>query len=254
MDKIKVSAVKYTNSLPFIHGLQYYSPENLMSLSLDTPSECYNKLLSGQADVGLVPVVFKNHVSSVYQVSPYCIGADGKVLSVILVSECSPDEIKFINLDYQSRTSVMLTRLLCRDLWKISPQFRDARPGFEGAAFEEGEARLVIGDRAFPFHKKENINVTDLAEEWKRLTGLPFVFAFWGSVIKLNPGFENHFVKALDYGMSQKARLIRELSTQPEYKDINLHDYLHENIIHEISQEMKEGMNLFLLLIRNLRL
>ncbi|MCB8999564.1 MAG: menaquinone biosynthesis protein [Bacteroidales bacterium] len=253
MSMIPVSAVKYTNSLPFIYGLQNHSIEQEISLSLDTPAQCYNNLLCGQADIGLVPVVFKNHTSSIFQVSDYGIGARGKVLSVILVSSCPLEEIKSIELDYQSRTSVLLTRLLCRDFWNINPEFRQAKAGYESHIPSGSEASLIIGDRSFPFNKQKELVITDLAEEWQKFSGLPFVFAIWASIKKLSPEFEKRFSSALAYGISQKHILARDLANAPEYKNIDLHHYLHNNIIHEISQDMSEGMNLFLHLIRDIR-
>lgn len=251
MNKIKVSAVKYTNSIPFIYGLQNYSLQNEIILSLDTPSDCYFKLVSGKADIGLVPVVIKNDIPGVFQVSEYGIGANGNVLSVILVSASPLSEIHKIVLDYQSRTSVMLTRLLCRDFWKINPVFVDAHPGFENEGFNTGEARLIIGDRAFHFHHHKEFFVTDLAGEWTKYTGLPFLFAFWGSVMPLSPGFEEKFNEALNFGMTHKVRLAKEMASHPQFKTIDLPSYLNENIIHEINPSMQEGMNLFLHLIRD---
>jgi chorismate dehydratase len=253
MSKIRVSAVKYTNSIPFVYGLQNYSLKDEISLSLDTPAQCYNNLLSGTADIGLVPVVFKNHISTLYQVTYYGFGATGNVLSVILVSPCPVKQIKTIYLDYQSRTSVMLTRLLCRDFWKINPEFRQAKAGYEAEPFKTNEARLIIGDRAFRFHGQKDIIITDLAGEWARFTGLPFVFAIWASNHKLNSEFEQKFNDALEFGMTYKSWLAREMASQPEYKSIDLYTYLHENIIHEITPSMLEGMNLFLHLIRDFR-
>ena len=253
MSKIRVSAVKYTNSLPFIYGLQNHSIENDISLSLDTPAECYNNLFSGQADIGLVPVIIKNQVSLIHQVSPYIIGANGDVLSVILVSKCPTSDIKCIYLDYQSRTSVMLTKVLCKEYWKITPEFIHGQPGYENAELKEFEARIVIGDRAFEFQDQQNIIITDLAGEWMRFSNLPFVFAIWASLKKLPETFEQKFTDALSYGLSQKTRLALELASLPKYKSIDLPAYLNENIIHEITPSMQEGMNLFLLLIRDLQ-
>jgi chorismate dehydratase len=251
MRKIGVSAVKYTNSIPFIYGLQNHSIETEISLSLDSPAQCYNNLFCGHADICLVPVIFKNHVSSVYQISPYIIGATGDVLSVILVSKVPLSQIKTITLDYQSRTSVMLTRLLCRDFWKINPEFVHAKPGFEDKDLASNEAYMIIGDRAFAFHKQKDLIITDLAGEWIRFTSLPFVFAIWASTQRFPAVFEDKFSDAISFGLSHKARLAKEMSTLSQYESIDLPRYLNENIIHEITPSMYEGMNLFLHLIRD---
>jgi chorismate dehydratase len=253
MGKIRVSAVKYTNSIPFIYGLQNYSWTEGIDLSLDTPAQCFNNILSGNASIGLVPIVLKNIMSNITQITDYGIGASGDVLSVVLVSQSPLKEIKTIYLDYQSRTSVMLARLLCRDYWKISPEFRESVQGFEGEGFKANEARLIIGDRSFQFHKQKGTFVTDLSGEWTKFTGLPFVFAIWASNQKLSEEFEQEFSTALQYGMTHKVRLAKEMATLPQYKAIDLSTYLNSNIIHEISPAMHEGMNLFLHLIRDIQ-
>ncbi len=251
MSKIRVSAVRYTNSIPFIYGLQNYSLEKDMSLSLDTPADCYQNLLGGNADIGLVPVVLKNKIPSLRQVSDYGIGANGNVLSVIMVAQVPIEKVTTIHLDSQSKSSVMLIRLLCRDFWKIAPEFREALPAFEQNSYSPTEARLIIGDRAFPFHNQKDIFVTDLAGEWTKYTGLPFVFAFWASRNGLTESFEQKFNEALNFGMTHKVRLAKELAGNPEYASIDLPSYLNVNIIHEINPAMREGMNLFLHLIRD---
>jgi len=251
MSRIRVSAVKYTNSIPFIYGLQNYPFDEEIDLSLDNPAECYTKLLNGKADIGLVPVTIKKEINAIRRVSDYGIGANGKVLSVILVSKSPVNEIKRITLDYQSRTSAMLTKLLCRDLWKINPVFIQALPGYETKDLSEGEANLIIGDRTFPCYLRNDIIITDLAGEWTKYTNLPFVFAFWASVQEIPYDFEQKFNHALNLGMSHKVHLAKEMSVLPQYNAVNLPQYLNENIIHEISPAMQEGMNLFLHLIRD---
>jgi chorismate dehydratase len=246
MRKIRVSAVKYTNSIPFIYGLQNYPLSNEISLSLDTPAECFSNVVNGNAEIGLVPVVIKKVIPDLRQITDFGIAADGEVLSVELVSKVPLEKIDTIVMDYQSRTSVLLARVLCREFWHIEPKFVQAGPGFEDEAFMGGEARVVIGDRAFHFHHREGLVVTDLADQWKKMTGLPFVFAIWGTRTGLTETFAEHFGKALEYGISHKVRLAREMASLPEYSAIDLPRYLNQNILHEITPAMHKGMELFL--------
>ena len=97
MDKIRVSAVSYLNSIPFVYGLEKSSVQSQIELSLDIPSECANKLLDNQVDLALVPVAIIPQLKFSEIISPYCIGANGPVETVCLFSQVSLNEIEEIN-------------------------------------------------------------------------------------------------------------------------------------------------------------
>src|ERR1043166_4286416 len=142
-----------------------------IELQEDIPVICAQKLRFKQVDLALMPVAALNDLDHYHIVSDYCIGADGKVDSVKLYTLTPLEEIKYITLDYQSRSSIALTRILCREFWKIDPQFLEARPGFETMQ-KKGYAQVVIGDRTFELENLFPYEI-DLANEWKRFTGLP---------------------------------------------------------------------------------
>ena len=117
MVKYKVSAVSYLNTVPFIHGLKQSELIHNIDLQLDYPSICADKLINGTVDFALVPVVVIPKLQA-HIISDYCIGADGVVDSVCLYSDVPITEIESIGLDYQSRTSVELLRLLLTEYWQ----------------------------------------------------------------------------------------------------------------------------------------
>ena len=88
------------------------------------------------------------------------------------------DQIRRIGLDTSSRTSAGLTRILCREAWRIDPSFELLPPDAARAA--GCDAALVIGDPAlFLDDAAAGLTKIDLGAEWTRMTGLPFVWAFW---------------------------------------------------------------------------
>ena len=121
MSKIKISAITYLNTKPFLFGLQHSSILDAVELSLDVPSVCADKLKAGTVDIGIIPVSEISSIPGANIVTDYCISCSGKVRTVVLVSMVPIEEIETIVLDYQSRTSVQLVRILARDYWKISP-------------------------------------------------------------------------------------------------------------------------------------
>ena len=186
-EKIRVSIVNYTNTLPFKWALKRSSLLQKIALQEDIPSICAQKLKFGQADLALVPVALLPELTHYHIVSRYCIGAKDKVETVKLYSNVPREQIRSVGLDYQSKTSNALSRVLFHHFWKQRVEFMDSLPGFE-AEIKGAHAIVVIGDRTFELNGKFPYEF-DLAEEWLKATGLPIVFAESVSVKPLNSSF-----------------------------------------------------------------
>ena len=244
----KISCVKYTNSLPFIAGLKKNFSSDEIKLELDTPADCYQKLIDGNVDIGLVPVVALNSLKEKFFISSYGIGASGNVKSVILATHTKLSEIKQIYLDYQSRTSVQLAQILSRHFWKINPEFIAAEPGFVDQKIPEGAAYIVIGDRAFSFYNGD-FTILDLAEEWRRFTGKHFVFATWIANKKIDEAFMKKFDLALKAGLDMRETILQDLNLSVNGVAVDLKEYFYQNINYNFGRKEREGMELFLNLL-----
>ena len=242
MKKIKISVVSYLNSKPFIYGLQNSEIINKIALELDIPSVCAQKVLDGTVDVGLIPVAMLPKINPHYIISDYCIGAEGKVASVMLYSRVPLPEIKTILLDYQSQTSVMLVKVLAKNYWKINPQWEKTETDYENK-IEGTTAALIIGDRTFGLENKYAF-AYDLAEEWQKFTGLPFVFACWVANKKLPNEFIMEFNESLKFGLDNRKILIEELNGNKQYQT-NITTYLEQNIRYNFDDKKKEALDLF---------
>ena len=243
MLKYKVSSVSYLNAIPFIHGLKQSELIKTIDLELDYPSICADKLINGTVHLALVPVVVIPKLKHPYIISDYCIGANGAVDTVCLYSDVSIDEIESIGLDYQSRTSVALLKILLKEYWKLNPELINEKVDFENN-IKGKHAALVIGDRAFTLNAKHEF-IYDLSAIWKEMTGLPFVFAAWVSNTKLPQDFITAFNKALEQGLSNIDKaLALEGDSYPNCE--NMEDYLNNKISYSLDGEKQKGMKLFL--------
>lgn len=238
---IRISAVSYLNTKPFIYGIYRSELGDQIELSLDIPSECARKLLTGAADLALTPVAIIPELPQAYIASDFCIGSTGAVKTVCLFSEKPLHEIKRIYLDFHSRTSVMLTRLLCAEYWKIQPEFIPAAAGFENL-IQGDSAALIIGDRTIGLDDRYPY-IYDLGSAWTAWTGLPFVFAAWVSVKPLDPEFMSVFNAALQTGLDHLPELIKILATIPGF---NVEAYFRNNISYELDEPKWQGLNTFL--------
>jgi len=238
---MRLSAVSYLNTKPFIYGLFRSDLAEMIDLSLDIPSVCAQKLLTGEADVALTPVAVIPQLPEAYLVSDYCIGATGAVKTVCVFSQVPLREIKKLYLDFHSRSSVALVQILCEKYWKISPEFLPAEEGFEAQIAGE-TAGLIIGDRAIGCERRYAYTY-DLGEAWTAWTGLPFVFAAWISTRPLHPEIAARFNAALRLGLDHLPELLKIL---PAIADFDTERYFRENISYELDHAKWLGLNRFL--------
>ncbi|RFZ84719.1 radical SAM protein [Mucilaginibacter terrenus] len=241
MRKIRISAVSYTNTKPFLYGLQRSAIMDRIDLSLDMPSDCAQKLIDDEADIGLIPVAATLSLPQWEIVSAYCIGAVGPVNSVFIFSNCDIREATRVQLDPQSRSSNNLAKVLLKNYWKVTPELMIDAADY-AAPTDERTAFVQIGDRTFGKTDKYPF-VYDLAEEWQKFTGLPMVFAAWIANKPIPDDFMEEFDKALKYGLDHRKELLQEL---PKRIDFDLEDYLMHRLDFDLTEDKKKALHLFL--------
>ncbi len=219
-----------------------------IELSLDTPAQCANKLINNEADVGLVPVASISEINKQRIISDFCIGADGAVKTVLLLSNHPLAKINTIYLDAESRTSVKLVRVLATRFWKREFTWKPITE-FQGNR-QKPAGHVLIGDKTFVEIQKHKISI-DLAEEWKKFTGLPFVFACWVANKELPEEFIRDFNKSMKFGTKNIDAVVQTfqngLINKPELKD-----YLEHSISYNLDETKKEAMELFLGYAKNI--
>ena len=153
-----------------------------------TASELNDLLAAGELQVSVVSAVEYARNAAAYHLLPdLAITCDGPVHSVALFSRRPPDELddRTVLLTASSRTSILLLDLLFRHRWGVAPRFATARAeagDLDGLAGLPHDAVLAIGDAALLLRAQRRYPVhVDLGLEWKRWTGLPFVFAVWAA-------------------------------------------------------------------------
>ncbi|TDH29342.1 hypothetical protein EXU57_01875 [Segetibacter sp. 3557_3] len=239
-NSIRVGAVSYLNTRPLVYGFKHGFSMPDMQLVEDYPANVAAMLLHDKIDIGLVPVAIIPFLPEHYIVSDYCIGAEGPVGSVCLFSDVPVQQVKSVLLDYQSRTSVALARILIREYWNISPELIDAREDFR-THIKGTTAGVVIGDRAFEQRKQSGF-IYDLAEAWLDLTGQPFVFAAWVANKKIPTDFIDRFNAANRFGLANIDAVVAE----NPYNLYDLTTYFTRNISYELTPAKRLGLKLFL--------
>ncbi|ACU61499.1 menaquinone biosynthetic enzyme MqnA/MqnD family protein [Chitinophaga pinensis] len=238
--KVKVAAVSYLNTRPLLYGFRDHPVMNMLELSADYPAKIAQQLIDGEVDVALVPVATIPKLQEYHIISDFCIGAEGPVASVCLFSEVPLNEIKRIYLDYQSRTSVALLKVLVREHWKLDVELIETNGDYEDK-INGTDAGLVIGDRALE-QRHVSPYIYDLAEHWMRFTSLPFVFAAWISNKPLPAEFIQQFNNANSLGIHNIPAVVAE-NPYPLY---DLTTYYTQNISYPLTPSKRQGLQRFL--------
>jgi chorismate dehydratase len=211
-------------------------------LDLDVPAECAKKILLDDADIGLVPVAMLPEIKDHRIISNFCIGAEKNVKSVLLLANSDLHGLKTVFLDTDSRTSVNLVKILANKFWGINPTWMSISECKGDLSDDEG--MVLIGDKTFGLCRQYSF-CYDLAGEWVKFTGLPFVFAAWVTKKPLTDVFEKAFQSALSWGVDNREKSIG-LAEKLLITEHELISYLKEDISYLLDERKIAGLSLFL--------
>ena len=233
--------MSYLNTKPLLYGLQHGPIKDEIELILDYPARLVEMLKTGEIDIGLVPVGALPELGEYHIVSDYCIGTEGEVASVAVFSQVPMEEIETVILDYQSRTSVKLCKLLFEKHWKRDVKFIDATNDDYIDEIKGTTAGLIIGDRALAYRGRSNY-IYDLGLGWKEMTGLPFVFAVWVAKSTMDEAFIKLFSDSTALGLLN----MDEIKQHALFKEYDLGLYYSKNISYAFSDSKKIGLRNFI--------
>lgn len=234
--------VSYLNTRPLLLGMEQNPFKERIELMKAYPAQIAQALLDDTIDIGLVPVAVIPLLKQPQLVSKYVIGTEGEVASVALFSQVPMDQIEKVYLDYQSRTSVALAKILFKQYWNKEVEFLTATEDYI-SQIKGNTAGIIIGDRALASLDKYEY-IYDLGSAWKAFTGLPFVFAAWVANKPLPEEFMEAFDAANAYGLDKLDEVIALIPASQQVYD--LHKYYTDNISYELTDEKRAGLAKFL--------
>ena len=130
--------------------------------------------------------------------------------------------------------------MLVKDYWKIDPVLETTTGEYQ-SKISGTTAALIIGDRALE-QRKISPYIFDLGFEWKKFTGLPFVFAAWVSNKRLDTGFIDSFNAANNLGLNK----IKTIVDENPFSKFNLNEYYTKFISFQFNDAKQQSMKLFL--------
>lgn len=236
----KLGSVPYLNARPLLQGLDARED---CDLQLAVPSRLSETLFHGELDAALVPVAEYLRHDSYLIISDLCIACDGPVQSVCLFLRKPLQDIKRVGLDTASRTSRLLTRVVLNRSVKHALEYVDLdterRIDYAtGAPADDIDAFLVIGDNALRLQHLGVENL-DLGQQWKDITGLPFVFAAW---LSRDAGIADALSPLL---VEARALGLANMDTFCDPNQPWQREYLTRNIQFTLTDRHREGLRLF---------
>jgi chorismate dehydratase len=229
--KYRIALVEYLNTFPFSLGIKHLNLEDRFEVCAVTPAQCARLFEQGDVDISLCPVGALEEMPPHEIRGSYCIGANGPVGTVMLLSKVPIEEIREVRLDDHSRTSNLLLQILAARWWKKEWHFSTT------SSEELPETCLMIGDKVFANAGHYGYQF-DLAAAWKELTGKPMLFAAWIA----RPGIPDELMTAIDSAFKAGMGLIK--SGQSGLEDWQV-SYLLNNISYPLDAEKLEAMHLY---------
>jgi chorismate dehydratase len=250
MRKLRISAISYLNTAPLMWDFEHGNAGSHFEISYTIPSACARALAEGTADIGIIPAAAYTHIPGLQILPDVAIASRQAVRSILLVSKVPVEKIRSVALDQSSMTSVSLAKVLLQWLG-LNPQYDSMQPDIE-EMLAAHDAGLLIGDPALQVDRTRYCTL-DLAEEWIRVTGKPFVFAFWavrGEALKeSDPALDLSaiFRNSRDHGLepANLGKIVDEWSARLNLSAEEVRSYLTQNIHYRLDPECIEGLQEF---------
>ena len=182
----------------------------------------------------------ERHADRLQLLPRLCVGSEGAVDSIQLVSKRPLERAKTVAVTPESATSVVLTKILL-------PEARHV------AAGEPADARLLIGDAALRSAFEDPTPHHDLGRLWLERTGLPMVFAVWAVREPAPPGItelEDALVASVRRARAEPELLAHEASARYGYPPGFLARYF-EKLRYRFGPRERAGLLTFFELARD---
>lgn len=251
MRRLRISAISYLNTAPLMWDFEHGEAGRDLDVSYTLPSACARALAEGTADIGIIPAAAYAEIPDLQVLPEVAIASRRAVRSILLVSKVPIEKVRTVALDTSSMTSVALTKILFEKWLGGGRTFTAMAPDVD-TMLAEHDACLLIGDPALKVDRTRYWTL-DLAEEWIRHTGKPFVFAFWAvrgeALREAAPSLDLPavFQKSRDHGLepSNLNQIAREWATRLDLSEADVRSYLTQNIHYQLDAGCLEGLRLF---------
>jgi chorismate dehydratase len=251
MRKLRISAISYLNTAPLMWDFEHGVAGRDFDISYTLPSACARTLAEGTADIGIIPAAAYAQIPGLLVLPEVAIASRRAVRSILLVSKVPVEQVRTIALDTSSMTSVALTKILFEKWLGGGRTFTPMAPDID-QMLTKHDAGLLIGDPALKIDRSRYYTL-DLAEEWIRHTGKPFVFAFWAvradALLEAAPSLDLPSIlqTSRDHGLEPASlnQIAHDWAPRLDIGEADVRSYLTQNIHYDLDTDCLEGLRLF---------
>jgi chorismate dehydratase len=251
MSRLRISAISYLNTAPLMWDFEHGEAGRDFDISYTLPSSCARSLAEGTADMGIIPAAAYAEISGLQILPEVAIASRRAVRSILLVSKVPIEQVRSVALDTSSMTSVALLKILFEKWMGGGRSYTSMAPDVD-QMLASHDAGLLIGDPALKIDRAR-YHTLDLAEEWIRHTGKPFVFAFWAvrsdALREAAPSLDLPavFQQSRDHGLEPSSlnQIAREWAPRLDMREAEVRSYLTQNIHYQLDAGCLEGLQLF---------
>jgi chorismate dehydratase len=243
---IQIGSVPYLNEKPLTRWFSHTDEGRASGIEVvySVPSELARMLAGGEIAAALVSS-FEYFRTPGYVLAPgVSISGQGDIESVRAFAKVPWRKIESLALDTSSLTSVALLKILLAEQLDSYPAFLHAAPDLE-SMLAQADACLLIGDKGMQAHG-DGLNVVDLGRAWRRLTGLPFVYAVWlGKPENITPHLTESLAAAKAWGLTQIDAIAAEEAVRIGTTVRQCRHYLTEVMDYDLGKEHQEALATF---------
>lgn len=272
MSRVRVSIVQYLNTMPLVYGFTHGLLRGKYELSFTVPSQCAEALRSGEADIAIIPSIEYQRIEGLVVLPDLAIASKNEVRSLLVIAKKPIGDVRKIALDRSSRTTQAMVGILCAEHWKSAPEFVEMEPHL-ARMLAEADAALLIGDPALRVSiamesaatrqpdgsticlpeaiglshaADEELHVYDVVQQWRRMTGLPAVLAFWAARRETaTPEVVSDFIASREYGMARIQEICAQAERELQLPKQALENYLRRNVDFSLDEENRCGLELY---------
>jgi chorismate dehydratase len=264
---LRISIVQYLNTAPLVRGFTHGALRGKYELSFTVPSKCAEALRTGAADVAIIPAIEYQRIPNLVILPNLSIASKNSVRSLLVVSRKPIAQAARVALDWSSRSTQTLVRILCDACCETTPEFFEAPPDLP-SMLANADAALLIGDPALQLAiacgakvqrdtggamtaparlagllEEGTLFIYDVVELWRNRTNTPAVLAVWAARPEVvTPELVKDFQDSLAYGLSQLDAIATEAAKELHLPASELRRYLTENIDYQLDEENLRGL------------
>ena len=269
--RLRIAAIRFLNPAPLMWDFEHEPHKSALAQRYTVdwmmPAACADRLAlpidaPNAADIGLIPIASLATIPGL-QIIPGCaIAAKGRIRSLLLVRRAGQpiEAIRTVAADTSSRATLAYTQILFH-LWQNPFAAFLQHPPDLDAMLAEHDAAILIGDPALyaledrqsrEDRTGEKLVYHDLAEEWIKFTGVPWISAVWAvreaslAARNLSLGeLAEDFTASRDHGLANIEPLVAEWAGRIAIPAQTIRAYLTGNIFYELDAACIAGLERF---------